>query len=508
MAKLENPYTKVLDEINECLSLHKIESNRIAHGVIEGKLEETVKKYVNDPKVSEIRAQKKISEDDQGYLDINIFVSTFYKNKLDIARNFDKEYKKFLVLVDQYKNLIQERITQFELNASLLSKFTEEEIKNNPKLSKMMKTAPEGFDETKKKYIVADADLTKIYADYISRNGEEYSRRLLDFLNESKQFRKQFMANKQKDIEELKIKPAENSKNQVLDEKNPQISHDFSEIKQLLTNNETMSSEEFSELKNRVSKVLTPVQVGELNAFEESIRNEYNNSNTTDSLIKKRLDNSLNQFQKGVDRISDLIVETGSSAGLSQAISQFKEELFAKPIDHVKKDAGYINILIGYCCGIKKYLGEADTRKGLFKKVDSSITKIEETHNEITNYLINKVGVEESLLGNNMLGTMITQDKLGELSYVLMNNAARISNDNNISNWEEEVNKIISLCISEMIDLLEQDKAPTQAILRFKEQYLYKGSVEEEIKEEKARKRERSRISQDDQGSTIKRILQ
>lgn len=507
MAKLENPYSRVLDEINECLSLHKIESSRIAKDVIESKLEENVKKYVNDPKVAEIRAQKKISEDDQGYLDINIFSSTFHKNKLDLAKNFEKEYKKFLVLVDSYKDLIQDRITQFELNASLLSKFSEEEINNNPKLSKMMKAVPEAFEDIKKKYIRGDAALSKMYADYISRNGEEYSTRLYDFLSESKKFRKQFMENKQKEIEELKEAPAKTENIGDLQGKMPENSHNFEPIKELLIGQQNMTNEELNELKSRVSKVLTPVQLGELNSFEESIRNEYANSTTTDSLIKKRLDNSISQFQKGVDRISDLIMETNGPKGMFESIRQLENELFSTPLEELKKDSAYINLLIGYCSGIKKYLNENIEKKSLFRRQNNAILDIEKAHSEIADYLTNKVGVDESLLGNDMLSTMITKDKLGELAYVLMNNATRISNVSEITNWELEVNKIVSLCISEMVTLLEQGKAPTQAILKYKEQYLTKPSTENK-NERPSRNRERRKVFKDDQGSTIKRILQ
>lgn len=513
MAKIENPYTKILAEIDESLSLHKLEYTRISRLVVEKKLEENVKKYVNDPRVQEIHSQKKISEDDQGYLDINIFSSTYFKAKLDLSKEYEKEYKKFLDTVSEYKTLIENRITKFELNASLIAKFTKEELDKNPKISKMMSDAPEELENAKKKITRVDANLSRIYADFISKTGEDYGDKLYNFLFESKQFRKKFMNEKQGEIDSMKEvnKPSVSSTSNLKSLVSSQA--EFNLLKERLLNDDRISNDELAEAKTYASKLFSAEQLAALNKFEEELLDEYAKLSTTDQIVKQRLAICLNQFNKGVEQVSDYIVESGGNDAVASVLEiKLNTELFEKNIDDTKHDPALINLYIGYAASLNKYIEEQNdtSKKGLFGKikVDLGLEKLRLVHKNLCDFLKNRVGVDAELVSNNILGTMITSVKMQELAYSLMNNVNRISNTADIEDWQEGVNQLVVRCIFAMASSIEVNKDPIEDIKRYEEQYLTSRFMQEEVKEVENIKRAKRPIKTGDLNSVVRAILQ
>lgn len=513
MAKIENPYNSILDEINESLSLHKLESIKISRIVSETKLEESVAKYLNDPKVTEIRAKKKISEDDQGYLDINIFSSTYYKTKLNLSKEYNKEYRKYLDHVSDYKELIEKRVTKFELNASLISKFTPEELEKNPKLSKMMKEAPEGLDNSKKKYEKLDANLSRIYADFISKNSEDYAEKLYDFLYESKQFRKKFLEEKRTEIElEKEAEKTEEVEKIVNKNVFGKSQEEFNLLRDKLISEEKISKDQLNDLKILSSKLFTPTQIAALNKFEEELFEEFGNFNTTDRIIKQRLAITLNQFNIGVDEITDVIVETGSNDRAARILDmRFTEKIYSKDVQSVKDDPALLNLCVGYAACLCKHIENENKKqkKNIFGKVkvDIGLEKLILVHKNLCSYLI-RVGINSDLLQNNILGTMITEAKIQELAFTLMNNVSTISNTVDIGDWQEGVYRILSRCIFAMVSSIETDKDPLLDVRRYEEEYLTIKTIEEKEKEERATRKINQVMKNGDMRAVIKAILQ
>lgn len=513
MAKIENPYNKILDEMNESLSLHKLESIKVSRVVIETKLEESVAKYLNDPKVGEIRAKKKISEDDQGYLDINIFSSTYFKNKLSLSKEYTKEYKKYLDLVSEYKELIEKRVTKFELNASLLSKFTKEELDKNPKLSKMMSEAPEGLDNIKKKYDKLDASLSKIYSDFISKNSEDYAEKLYDFLYESKQFRKKFLEEKRAEIEkEKEAEKIEEEVKVVNKEVFGKSQEEFNRLRDELINEDKITNDQLNELKTLSSKLFTPNQIAALNKLEEELLEEFGKFNSTDRIIKQRLAISLNQFNKGVDEISDVIAERGTNDVIANTLEvKFEEKLYSKDLQNVKHEPALMNLCVGYAACLLKHIENENKnqKKNIFGKVkvDVGLEKLILVHKNLCDYLF-KVGIQSELLNNNILGTMITEAKIQELAYTLMNNVSTISNTVDVGDWQEGVNRLVTRCIFAMVSSIEADKEPLEDVRRYEEEYLTSRIIKEKEKEERVARRTNRIIKNGDLNAVIRAILQ
>lgn len=520
MANVENPYSKFLDDVTEASQLHRIEGNRIKRDMLETKLEESVKKFVNNPLIAEIKAQKHISEDDQGFIDMNMFSATFYKNKLDLSKEFEKEYKKFSDLASEYKELIQQRVTKYNLSASMLSKFTPEEIKKNPKLSKIATEVPEGYDTARKKYIRQDALLSGIYAKYISKNGEEYAEKLFEFLNESKQFRKDFIAMKQAEVDTLKekvtstISVPEKAKKAFVGKLFGDQQADFDFLRGLIKEEDKCSVEQLNELKSFISKILSSDQLGEYTKLEEELSNEYQKIDSAEGIIAKRLELSLNQFLKGVEKIEDMIVETGTEENLFVSLMDLlNKEVYERDLNELKHDVAAINMLVGYSARITSYLNASMTvkKKGLFGgsyvKASPTILSLDKHHKEFVTYLKDKVRMDPTLFSIDILGTMITDDKKDEIAYALMNNAAAISNAGDIEDWQDALNKILGNCILEIVNAIETGDEPMDVIAKYREQY---GAKEKETKvavntEEVRRKR--SIMSKEEQTNAIKNIL-
>lgn len=520
MANVENPYSKLLDDVTEASQLHRIESNRIKRNMLETKLEESVKKYANNPLIESIKAQKHISEDDQGFIDMNIFSVTFYKNKLDLSKDFEKEYKKFNDLAAEYKTLVQQRITKYNLSASMLSKFTPEEIKKNPKLSKISNEVPAGYEEAYKKYVRQDVLLSNIFAKYISQNSEEYTEKLYKFLNESKQFRLDFIKMKQLEVDSLKEKEVETTaapeevKKKYVGKLFGNQQADFDVLSGLIKEEDKCSQEQLNELKSFISKLLSSEELGQYTKLEEELSKEYQKLDSAEGIIAKRLQLSLDQFQKGVDKIEDMIVETGTSENLYISLNELlNKELYERDLNELKHDVGAINMLVGYSARITTYLNEnnATRKRGLFggsrSKTSPTIASIDNSHKEFVNYIIEKVKMDPNLFSIDILGTMITDDKKDEISYALMNNASSISNTGDIGDWQDAISRLLGKCILEMIDAIEEGVDPMDIIAKYREQY---GAKEKDVKAEiysEEVRRNRSIMSKEEQTNAIKNIL-
>lgn len=522
MAKLENPYSKILDEISEASQLHRIEGNRIKRDVLETKLEENVRRYANDPMAAEIRAQKHISEDDQGYLDMNMFSTTFYKGKLDLSKDFEKEVKKFEELASQYKSLIQQRITKFELNASILSKFTPEELQKNPKLSKMMNDVPEGYDVTRKKYIKQDAVVSGIYAKFIMKNPEEYAEKLFDFLAESKEFRKQFMAMKQAEIDSLKVKAPEAQK-EAPKYKAPvdgklfgKSQADFDFLRGVIKEEDKCSSDQLNELKQLISKVFDSELIARLNKLEEELSNEYQKLDTVDGIIAKRLQVSLDQFNRGVSKINDMVVETGTLPNLIKAVENLLDkEVYKADLTEIRHNPAMLNMLVGYSTGIKHYLktNYISSKKRVFgilvSKADPGLDRLNMVHQDYIRFLADKLSMDPVLVNKDVLETMITDDKKDELAYALMNNVTAITNTGDITDWHDAMNRLLAHCILAMVSAIEENKDPMLVIDEYQEQYGSKETKVETSQDEEVTRRRgtRSYANKEEQTNTIKNIL-
>ena len=513
MAKIENPYNKILDEINESLSLHKLESVKISRVVLETKLEENVNKYLSDPKVVEIRSKEKMTEDDQGYLDINIFSSTYFKTKLYLSKEYTKEYKKYLDIVSDYKELIEKRITKFELNASLISKFTKEELEKNPKLSKMMEEAPEGLDNTKKKYEKQDAYLSRIFAEFISKNGDDYAEKLYDFLYKSKQFRKKFLEEKRGEIEREKEKEKSEETIKTISKNIFEKSQEeFNCLRDRLIEKDKITNDELNDLKTLSSKLFTSDQIAALNKFEEELAGEFRKFNSTDKIIKQRLAISLNQFNKGVDEVTDIIVESGSNDAASSLLeAKFNEKLYSKEIQNIRNDPALMNLCVGYAACLLKHIENENKnqKKNIFGKVkvDVGLEKLILVHGNLCTHLT-KVGISPDLLNNNILGTMITEAKIQELAYSLMNNVSEISNTVDIGDWQEGINRVLARCIFAMVSSIEAGKDPLEDVKQFEDEYLTSKIIEKKEEEAKSTRKINRVIKSGDLNAVIRAILQ
>ena len=160
----------------------------------------------------------------------------------------------------------------------------------------------------------------------------------------------------------------------------------------------------------------------------------------------------------------------------------------------------------------KKYIEEqtASAKRGLFGKIkiDLGLEKLILVHKDLCDYLKSRVGVDADLVNNNLLGTMITDVKMQELAYSLMNNANTISNTGDIGDWQQDVNRLVVRCIFAMVSSVEAGKNPIEDIRRYEEQYLTSKIIKEEVREVESNKRIKRAFKTGDLNSVVRAILQ
>ena len=275
MAKVENPYSKVLGNVEDALALHKIEYSRMMRNFLEIQLEQKVNTLENHPLVKEIKSQNNLSEEDQILLDTNAFSLNYQKDKLLTYKNFEKDYKKFVDVAMQLKGMIKEAENKLSLNATILSKFTEDEVKNDPKLKKMVTYVPNGYDLALSKFTELDLSLSVGYSNYISKNNEDLAEKLTGFLEESKNFRLNLIRMFKQPNEKQKVEEKEET-NTPVEESNQTLlfgdnRDEFESLKKSLLDANVVSEQELNDAKFYLSLAMSGEQLAGYNKFEEEL---------------------------------------------------------------------------------------------------------------------------------------------------------------------------------------------------------------------------------------------
>lgn len=349
MAKVENPYSKVLVNVEDAMALHKIEYSRLLRNFLEIQLEQKVQTLENHPLVNEIKSQEKRSEEDQILLDTNAFSLNYQKEKLFAYKNFDRNYKKFTEITIQLKSMIKEAENKLALNSMILSKFSAQEISNDPKLKKMTTYVPNGYDAALSKFEQLDLLLSVDYANYFSKNNNDLAEKLSSFLEESKKFRTDLLSmfkqtnidEKGEEKEEAQVQTEEPSATIKLFDDNRD---EFESLKKSIKEANFVGEQELNDAKFYLNIALSGEQIAIYNKFEEELITAFGKNVSLTNKVVDFNENWMGSVNKILSNcIFDVIDAKENGSNPTSIIGKYTEKYIPEEKEDNEVDGGVSN---------------------------------------------------------------------------------------------------------------------------------------------------------------------
>lgn len=447
---IDNPYNQTLEEVNRSVVLRRNEYDELRTEVFSSFLDEKVNALIKDKTIKQLKSKTNLSEEETNAIVLHDFDVEYYQEKLATFKEYEKNYKKYQQISEHYIDLINKRIDKFMMNCQIRNQFTEEEIRKNPEIKKLVNDKPNGFDDGETKYLKAHFLLSNLAKKFNEMSQEDHDKKFEEFVNENKVSDKKSQNIK---INE-KIEKSLQKPNEILNfNKN-----EFENIKEKIAQTDNVSDELLEDLRSILMRVMKGNEIEYFSRFENELINDFALMDSPYKLNGSPFLTSIKEYTSGLEEMNNIFTYNSDYSVRNKEIEKyFNTHLFKANEEDIKSTPSRMNRLIGATnCLTSKH--ESNYSSSKLKKIfnkkyieqyeqeGSILKRVQET-------LINYIGVDPNLVIKGMSASLLTEDKKQELGNALVNSFLQIKDKSSLVQIDNiGINKKIANYMTKMIE--------------------------------------------------------
>ena len=408
----ENPYIPLLDEITNSMNFHNDKYREIVDDYFSSGVENNLKNANNNYKSSLLLGKDVLSKDEIIVKETMLFDISFYQNKVDLYQKIVTNIKKTQKVFEKFSVLIENAINEYKTIETLAKQYSEEEISNDPKLSKMLNYKPVGFDNLNDKFLQLGYTLLKLEEEYLSLNTDSYFTHLKEHLNLAMQNNKEVKRN-------IIIEDKEESlKNHDITISNK---NEYESIKAIIEKEDNVSDNQLLELRHFLSLFLAANELSFFSGFEHELINDFNRVTKRNENASKSNLSSVDEFVVGINNILDIYNRINDYDALIQELDEYVNKfILSVSLEEFIKHPEKLNQAIGAVCFFLKAKDERKFSSFFFRHKKQQLLE-EEILQRAIKYLVDVIGIDPSIISKTSLANLSTGDKKNELKSALNN---------------------------------------------------------------------------------------